>query len=70
MDFKSAYPLLEEICAALSYMHENNMLHLDLKPSNIMLSEDNLPILIDFGLSKHYNEQGYCYTQIENESPY
>lgn len=46
------------ISSALSYMHENNMLHLDLKPSNIMLRGDGEPVLIDFGLSKQFDENG------------
>ena len=58
LDFESAYGLISDICVALKYMHENHMLHLDLKPGNIMLRENNLPVLIDFGLSKHYDELG------------
>ncbi|MCD7721579.1 MAG: serine/threonine protein kinase, partial [Prevotellaceae bacterium] len=46
-----------EICSALQFMHGNGMLHLDLKPLNIML-RDGHAVLIDFGLSKQYNEQG------------
>lgn len=46
-----------QIGAALSYMHSQKMLHLDLKPSNIMM-QDSKPILIDFGLSKQYDSNG------------
>lgn len=49
---------LKGIASALSYMHENKMLHLDMKPSNIMLRENGDAILIDFGLSKQYDENG------------
>lgn len=45
------------ISNALSYMHKRKVLHLDLKPGNIMLHDDN-PVLIDFGLSKQYDENG------------
>ena len=48
----------EGIAKALKYMHSQYMLHLDLKPSNIMLDDHNRPVLIDFGLSKHYDENG------------
>jgi len=34
------------------------MLHLDIKPKNIMLDKNNKPYLIDFGLSKQYDENG------------
>ena len=46
-----------QIADALAYMHEHNVLHLDLKPGNIMLREGNA-VLIDFGLSKQYDSSG------------
>ena len=47
-----------QICNALSFMHKNKMLHLDLKPKNIMVGNNGGIKLIDFGLSKQYNGQG------------
>ena len=47
-----------EICQALKFMHERQMLHLDLKPKNIMRSKEGLIYLIDFGLSKQFTENG------------
>lgn len=46
-----------QIGAALSFMHASGMLHLDLKPSNVMLKEGKV-VLIDFGLSKQYDRNG------------
>ena len=40
---------------ALKYIHQRNMNHLDVKPGNIMLNENDNVILIDFGLSKQYD---------------
>ena len=47
-----------KIGSALSYMHSRGMLHLDLKPGNIVLRADGTPVLIDFGLSKQYTATG------------
>ena len=47
-----------QIAVALSFMHENKMLHLDLKPKNVMINADGNAILIDFGLSKQYDKYG------------
>lgn len=47
-----------QIGEALSFMHQNKMLHLDLKPKNVMLNADEDAILIDFGLSKQYDKNG------------
>ncbi len=50
--------LTKQIGSAVSFMHDNMMLHLDLKPSNIMLKQNGDAVLIDFGLSKQYTENG------------
>lgn len=50
--------IIRQVCSALQYMHGNRMLHLDLKPKNIMLTSTGKVKLIDFGLSKQYNEKG------------
>ena len=53
-----AKSLAGKIGDALSYMHSRGMLHLDLKPGNIMLRADGTPVVIDFGLSKQYTADG------------
>ena len=53
-----ALHFLRQIGAALSYMHSHNMLHLDLKPGNVMLRGNGDAVLIDFGLSKQFDDDG------------
>ena len=48
-----------QLCDALRHIHANNILHLDVKPGNIMIDNDGNPVLIDFGISKHYDEVGH-----------
>lgn len=50
--------LTGKIGDALASVHAANMVHLDLKPKNVMLKEDGSPVIIDFGLSKQYDEKG------------
>lgn len=50
--------IVRQVCKALEYMHANYMLHLDLKPKNMMISSKLQVKLIDFGLSKQYSESG------------
>ena len=47
-----------QIAEALSYMHSRRMLHLDLKPGNVMLRTGGEAVLIDFGLSKQFTDDG------------
>ena len=49
---------IRQVAAALEYIHSRNVMHLDIKPGNIMLGKDDgNAVLIDFGLAKHYDEQ-------------
>lgn len=57
-----AKALIRRIAEALGYMHSQSMLHLDLKPGNIMMDQSGHPILIDFGLSKTYDDDGQALT--------
>lgn len=47
--------LFYETCEGLSYIHQMGIAHRDIKPTNILLSQDLVPKLSDFGLSK-YND--------------
>lgn len=47
---------IRQIADALKYVHDNNCLHLDVKPGNIMIDSHGKAVLIDFGVSKQYDE--------------
>src|SRR5215467_1292422 len=40
------------LCEVLDYIHRNHVVHCDLKPGNIMISNDGNPHIIDFGIAK------------------
>jgi len=44
--------VMNQICSAIEYAHQQGVLHRDLKPSNILLDEDNVAYVADFGLAK------------------
>ena len=51
------------IARAVEHLHKDGMLHLDIKPDNIVLKEDAttgevIPVLIDFGIAKHFDSHG------------
>ena len=50
---------IRQVASALEYMHsERHLCHLDIKPGNIMLSEEGRAMIIDFGISKAYDKEG------------
>ena len=53
-----ALKYIGQIASALEYIHARNMLHLDVKPANILLDEKENAVLIDFGMVKHYDSEG------------
>ena len=50
--------LLPQVLDALQTVHEAGLLHLDIKPDNLMLGDDGVLRLIDFGASKQNLAQG------------
>jgi len=49
--------IMNEVLSALDYAHRQNLVHLDIKPSNIMLTNQDRVKVIDFGIA-HDKEKG------------
>lgn len=60
--------LMQPVMEAVELLHRNRICHLDIKPDNIMLEQEEngniRPVLIDFGLSKHYDKDGHATSTI------
>ena len=54
-----ALKYIRQVANALNYLHQKKLLHLDVKPANILLDKNTgNAILIDFGVSKQYDQDG------------
>ncbi|KAL6839508.1 hypothetical protein ACP4OV_030778 [Aristida adscensionis] len=63
LDWQMRCKIIVGICHGLHYLHDSHIIHLDLKPSNILLDYDMVPKITDFGLSRLIGpEQTRIYT--------
>jgi serine/threonine protein kinase len=58
MDWKEAASLLLPIAGALEHAHKHGIIHRDVKPANILLTSNGVPMLADFGVAKVLDEEG------------
>ena len=61
LDWDTRYKIIRGICYGLHYLHEEwqagtPIIHRDLKPANILLDDNMVPKIADFGLSRLFGE--------------
>lgn len=62
-DVSAVQRVLEQLLHTLHYLHGNSVLHRDIKPGNIIIREDGIPIIIDFG-SAHLGTANHTLTPV------
>ena len=67
LDEQKALKYVGQLCSALTEIHNEKILHLDIKPSNILIDENDNAQLIDFGVSKQYLSEN---TGAMSETPF
>lgn len=62
IDPHRAVAIIEQIASALHAAHRIGLVHRDVKPSNILIAEDDFAYLIDFGIARAAGETGLTST--------
>lgn len=66
----SLFGIMVRLLDALDYLHNHNLLHRDIKPDNILITRDGLPVIIDFGAAREaYGDLGTNIVETPGFSP-
>ncbi|WWC88336.1 uncharacterized protein L201_003246 [Kwoniella dendrophila CBS 6074] len=50
-----AIPYFRQLASAVGYLHERGITHNDIKPANVLLSHNDIPVLVDFGFAQQWD---------------
>uniref|UniRef100_A0ACD5Y3R8 Uncharacterized protein n=1 Tax=Avena sativa TaxID=4498 RepID=A0ACD5Y3R8_AVESA len=54
--WRDRFQIITGICQGLHYLHQKNIVHFDLKPGNILLDDNMVPKISDFGVSRFFDK--------------
>jgi len=57
MPLQNVALIINEVLSALKYVHDRNLIHMDIKSQNIMITDSNDVKIIDFGISQQTEKQ-------------
>ena len=57
MSFQEAFLMIYPVICALQKVHEKGLIHRDISPSNIKITLNGIPVLLDFGAAREYSTE-------------
>ncbi len=59
-----ALPIVQQLCSGLQYAHEQNSIHGNIKPTNVLVGSDGRMLLADFACMRGYDDSQQSFTRI------
>jgi len=59
-----ALQIMQQLCSAVQYAHEHDVIHGNIKPTNIFVAADSRMLLSDFGIVRGYDDSQQSLTRI------
>lgn len=59
-----ALPIIQQLCNAIQYAHEHDVIHGNIKPSNVFVASDGRVLLADFGIVRGYDDSQQSLTRV------
>src|SRR2546428_5565055 len=59
-----ALPIMQQLCSAVQYSHDHDVIHGNIKPSNVFIATDGRMLLSDFGIAHGYDDSQQSLTRV------
>ncbi len=59
-----ALPIVQQVCSAVQYAHDHDIIHGNIKPGNIFVATDGRMLLADFGIARGYDDSQQSLTRV------
>lgn len=59
-----ALPIMQQLCNAIQYAHEHDVIHGNIKPTNVFVASDGRMLLADFGIVRGYDDSQQSLTRV------
>src|SRR4051794_6328903 len=63
LELHQVIAIFKQVASGLGVLHENGLIHRDLKPGNILIDQSGTPFIADFGLAKDHQNEGTVLTR-------
>src|SRR3989440_2417443 len=63
-----ALPIMQQLCSAVQYVHNHDIIHGNIKPTNVFVAADGRMLLSDFGIARRYDDGQQSLSRVGWES--